>query len=99
MGRLSIKGKLQKARTKGKVVSILLEWSNSYQGQFHGLIRKMDKAKKEGDLRTLGFYIGELDGLQKKLFTGFLTITQQLVQPDGPLDPNDTTPLWSEEEE
>lgn len=100
MGRLSIKGHLKKARTRGKAASILSEWSNSYQNQFHGLIRKMNKAKKEGDLRTLGFCIGELDGLQKKLFTGFSSIAQQLIQPDLPaLDPEDKTPLWSEEED
>lgn len=98
MGRLSIKGKLQKARTKRKAVSVLLEWSDSYQSQFRHLVQEMDKAKMRGDLRTLGFCIGELDGLQKKLFTGILTITQQLIQPDEPLDPNDTTPLWAEDE-
>ncbi len=60
----------------------------------------MNKAKKEGDLRTLGFCISELDGLQKKLFTGFSSIAQQLIQPDLPaLDPEDKTPLWSEEED
>lgn len=100
MGRLSIKQKLQKVKTKGRAVAHLLEWSRSYQKQIRHLIREMDKAKMRGDLRTLGYCIGELDGLQKKLFTGFLSIAHQLIQPDLPaLDPDDPSPLWSEEEE
>lgn len=98
MGRLSIKQKLQKVKTKGRAVAHLLEWSNNYQKQIRHLIQEMDQAKTRRDLRTLGYCIGELDELQKKLFTGFLSITQQLIQPDLPaLDPNDPDPLWSEE--
>lgn len=76
MARLSIKGKLQKARTKGKAVSILTEWSKSYKGQILYVINAMDKAKARGDLRTIGFLIGELTAIQDKLFTGLNSITQ-----------------------
>ena len=100
MARLSIKGKLQKARTKGKAVSILTEWSKNYKGQILYVINAMDKAKARGDLRAIGFLIGELTAIQGTLFTGLNSITQQLIQPDLPaLDPNDNTPLWTEEEE
>lgn len=71
MGRLSIKGQLQKARTKGKVVSILLEWSNSYQGQFHGLIRKMDKAKRKVISARWAFTLANLTDYKKSFSQAF----------------------------
>lgn len=98
MGHLSIKQKLRKARTKGKAVAVILDWSDNYKTQITRLIKEMGKAKNRGDLRTLGYLIAELDELQEKLFTGITSITQQLIQPDEPLDPNDTTPLWTDEE-
>lgn len=98
MARKTLKEKLMRAKTRGKAVTILTEWRCSWQRQFKFLVRKMDQAKKEGDLRTLGCCIGELDAMQEKLFKGVQVITQQLIQPDGPLDTKDTTPLWAEEE-
>lgn len=55
MGRLSIKQKLRKARTKGKAVSVILDWSDNYKTQITRLIEEMGKAKDHGDLRTLGY--------------------------------------------
>lgn len=51
MGRLSIKGKLQKARTKRKAVSVLLEWSDSYQSQFRLLHRRTRRVTKKAFYR------------------------------------------------
>lgn len=98
MGRLSITQKLRKVRTKGKAVQVLTDWRESWERQFRDLIREMDRAKQRGDLRALGACIFQLNGMQEKLFTGIRAITQQLIQPDGPLDPEDPTPLWTDEE-
>lgn len=88
-----------RVRTRGKAVTILTEWKESYEGQFAALVREMDRAKSRGDLRTVGFCIGQLDGMQKKLLHGIDVIAKYLIQPDLPaLDPEDQTPLWSEEE-
>lgn len=88
-----------RVRTRGKAVTILTEWKESYEGQFAALVREMNRAKSRGDLRTVGFCIGQLDGMQKKLLHGIDVIAKYLIQPDLPtLDPEDQTPLWSEEE-
>lgn len=100
MARKTLKEKLMRVRTRGKAVTILTEWKESYEGQFAALVREMDRAKSRGDLRTVGFCIGQLDGMQKKLLHGIDLIAKYLIQPDLPaLDPNDLTPLWSEEED
>ena len=57
MARLSIKGKLQKARTKGKAVSILTEWSKNYKGQILYVINAMDKAKARRSPRAFALSI------------------------------------------
>lgn len=100
MAHKTLKEKLMRARTRGKAVAILTEWKGSYERQFADLVRDMDRAKSRGDLRTMGFCIGQLDGMQKKLLHGIDVIAKYLIQPDLPaLDPEDTTPLWSEDEE
>lgn len=99
MGRKTLKEKLMRVRTRGKAVAILTEWKESYSRQFAALVSDMDRAKSRGDLRTMGVCIGQLDGMQKKLLHGVDVIAKYLIQPDSPaLDPEDTTPLWTEEE-
>ena len=89
-----------RVKTRGKAVTILMEWKESYQRQLSVLVREMDRAKSRGDLRTIGSCISQLDGMQKKLLHSIDVIAKYLIQPDGPaLDPEDKTPLWSEEEE
>lgn len=100
MARKTLKEKLVRVRTRGKAVSILTEWKESWERQFADLVREMDRAKSRGDLRAVGRCIGQLDGMQKKMLHGIDTIAKYLIQPDLPdLDPEDLTPLWSEEEE
>lgn len=100
MAHKTLKEKLLRARTRGKAVAILTAWKDSYSRQFDDLVREMSRAKSRGDLRTMGFYIGQLDGMQKKLLHGIDVIAKYLIQPDLPaLDPEDTTPLWIEDEE
>lgn len=100
MARKTLKEKLMRVKTRGKAVTILTEWKESYQRQFSALIREMERAKSRGDLRTIGSCISQLDGMQKKLLHSVDVIAKYLIQPDVPaLDPEDRTPLWSEEEE
>lgn len=89
-----------RVKTRGKAVTILTEWKESYERQFAALVREMERATSRGDLRTIGYCIGQLDGIQKKLLHGVDVIAKYLIQPDmDALNTNDTTPLWSEEEE
>lgn len=100
MARKTLKEKLMRVRQRGKAVTILLNWKNSYARQFDTLVREMDRAKSRGDFRTIGSCIGQLDGMQKKMLHGIDVIAKYLIQPDLPdLDPEDTTPLWSEDED
>ena len=58
-----------RVKTRGKAVTLLMEWKKSYERQFQELVREMDRAKSRGDLRTVGFCIGQLDGMQKNCCT------------------------------
>lgn len=58
-----------RVKTRGKAVKILTEWKESYERQFRELIKEMERATARGDLRTIGYCIGQLDGMQKKLLT------------------------------
>lgn len=98
MGHRTIKQKLKRVRTRGRAIQILTEWTESYEGQMLYIVRGMEKAKKRADLPALGCYIHELSGLQDKLFRGIRAISKELVQPDGPLDPDDPTPLWEDDD-
>lgn len=98
MARKTLKEKLMRVKTRGKAVKILTEWKESYKHQFADLVHEMERATARGDLRTVGYCIGQLDGMQKKLLHGVDVIAKYLIQPDLPaLDPNDPSPLWEEE--
>lgn len=98
MARKTLKEKLMRVKTRGKAVKILTEWKESYERQFRELIKEMERATARGDLRTIGYCIGQLDGMQKKLLHGVDVIAKYLIQPDLPaLDPDDSSPLWEDE--
>lgn len=98
MKRRPIKVRLSRARTCGAALRVLTEWRESYEGQMLYIIRGMEKAVKRSDSHAITRYIRELEGLQNKLFRGIQTISKELIQPDRPLDFNDPTPLWEENE-
>jgi hypothetical protein len=98
MARKTLKERLMRAKTRGKAIAIIAEWKESYGSQFAALVREMDRAKSRGDLRTIGYCIGQLDGIQKKLLHGVDVIAKYIIQPDLPaLDPDDSSPLWEDE--